>query len=167
MPFPGLSSSGDQVLVSTVTSRWTVLLIASHIPAARFSGCTMGMPSQVCCVSLLGSQSLAVTHTVDVNCPESQELLVSNRACLQLGRGFLSEAVIEPFWLWLPPACLSLTGNGLVHSLLALFWCLLSPLFCEWAWQCISLGLFERWFSLSLFLFLSLSLSLSLWLPTV
>ena len=35
-------------------------------------------------------------------------------------------------------ACLSLVGNGLVHSWLAL----LSPLFCEQAWQCLRLGLF-------------------------
>ena len=35
-------------------------------------------------------------------------------------------------------ACLSLAGNGLVRSWLAL----LSPLFCEQAWQCFRLGLF-------------------------
>ena len=42
-------------LLSAVTPRWAVGLIASPIPAARFSGCTMGVPSQVCRVSLLGS----------------------------------------------------------------------------------------------------------------
>ena len=35
-------------------------------------------------------------------------------------------------------ACLSLAGNGLIRSQLAL----LSPLFCEHAWQCLRLGLF-------------------------
>jgi len=35
-------------------------------------------------------------------------------------------------------ACLSLAGDGLVLSQLAL----LSPLFCEQAWQCLRLGLF-------------------------
>ena len=34
---------------------WGVHLIASPVPAAQFSGCTTGMPSQVCHVSLLGS----------------------------------------------------------------------------------------------------------------
>ena len=34
--------------------------------------------------------------------------------------------------------CLSLAGDGPVHSRLAL----LSPLFCEQAWWCLSLGLF-------------------------
>ena len=42
-------------LVSAVTGRWGVRLIASSIPAARLSGCTIGAPSQVCRVSLLGS----------------------------------------------------------------------------------------------------------------
>ena len=42
-------------LVSTVASSWRLCLLASPVPAARISGCTMGMSSQVCCVSLLGS----------------------------------------------------------------------------------------------------------------
>ena len=67
----------------------------------------MGVPSQVCRVSLLGSCSLAVTLLVDVDCLESQEVLVSNDVCLQFGIGCLSGAVIAPFQLWLPsPACL-------------------------------------------------------------
>ena len=42
-------------LASTVTPRSRVHLIAlpTPVPAARFSGCTTGVPSQVCCVSLL------------------------------------------------------------------------------------------------------------------
>ena len=52
-------------------------------------------------------------------------------------------------------------GDGPVLSQLALLWYLLSPLFCEWAWQCLRLELFTEKFSLSF----SLSfLSLSLWL---
>ena len=103
----------------------------------------------------------------DVNCPESQELLVSNGACLQCGRGCLSGATIAPFQLWLPapphphPACLYPAGNGPARSLLALLWCSLSPLFCERAWQCLSLGLFAGQFSLSLSLFSPLFLWLS------
>ena len=42
-------------LSSTVTPRWGVHLIASPVPAARFSVCTRGVPSQVCHVSLLGA----------------------------------------------------------------------------------------------------------------
>ena len=72
-----------------------------------FPGRTAGAPSQVCCVSLLGSSSLAATLLADVDHPESQEVLVSNKSCLQFGRGCLSGAAIAPFRLWLPsPACL-------------------------------------------------------------
>ena len=43
-------------------------LIASPVPAARFSGCTAGAPSQA-----------------DGDCPEPQKVLVSKEACLQFG----------------------------------------------------------------------------------
>ena len=82
MHFPGLSHSGSgswvqhkgtvgwacvlclsqvraaqvtRCLVSTVTPSWRVHLITSPVPAARFSGCRTGAPSQVYHVSLLGS----------------------------------------------------------------------------------------------------------------
>ena len=42
-------------LASTVAPSWRLHLITSPVPAAQFSGCTAGAPSQVCCVSLLGS----------------------------------------------------------------------------------------------------------------
>ena len=42
-------------LVSAVAPSWRLCLAAFPVPAACFSGCTMGMPSQVCCVSLLGA----------------------------------------------------------------------------------------------------------------
>ena len=75
-------------LVSAVTPSWRLWLIASPIPAARFfwvyNGCAFsGAHSQVCRVSLLGRFSLAATLPADVDCPESQEVLVSNEACLQ------------------------------------------------------------------------------------
>ena len=73
-------------------------LIASPVPAAQFSGCITGAPSQR-----------------DVDRPESQEVLVSNQAYMQCGRRCLSGAVIALFWLGLPsPACLWLpvTGGG-------------------------------------------------------
>ena len=60
-------------------------LIASPAPAAWFSGCTNGAPSQA-----------------DVDRPESQEVLVSIEACLQFGRLCLSGAMIAPYRLWLP-----------------------------------------------------------------
>ena len=92
MYLPGLSRSGsgtrvvlrgaDSVgpafcaLPGSEQLRWSgvwwarsLRLIASPIPAAQFSGCTTGTPSQA-----------------DVDRPESQEILVSNKACLQFGR---------------------------------------------------------------------------------
>ena len=42
-------------LASTVNPRCGVHLFISPVPASGFSGCTMGVSSQVCCVSLLGS----------------------------------------------------------------------------------------------------------------
>ena len=44
-------------------------ITTSPIPAAQFSGCTTSTHSQA-----------------DVDCPESQKVLVSNEACLQFGR---------------------------------------------------------------------------------
>ena len=58
-------------LASAVTPIWGLWLIASPVPAAQFSGCTTGMPSQVCHGSLLGSCSLVLTLLVNVNHPES------------------------------------------------------------------------------------------------
>ena len=55
MHFPGLSTSGDQVLDKCTLPRWVVHLITSVVPATQFPGCTVGALSQVCRVSPLGS----------------------------------------------------------------------------------------------------------------
>ena len=52
---PRSSSSGDQVLGELTLPRLGVHFITFPIPAAQFPGCTVGAPSQVCPVSLLGS----------------------------------------------------------------------------------------------------------------
>ena len=75
---PDPSSSCDQVFGGRTLPRWVVHLITSLLPTTRFSGCPVGLPSQVCCVSPLGCSSLAATLLVDVNHPRSQEDLVSN-----------------------------------------------------------------------------------------
>ena len=54
-PSPVRAAQVTRCLASAVAPTWGLRLVASPIPAARFSGCTMGVPSQVCCVSLLGS----------------------------------------------------------------------------------------------------------------
>ena len=69
-------------------------LIAFPVPAAQFSGCTAGSPSQV-----------------DGDCPEPQEVLAKKPACSLVGNAFLE--------LRLPPSspydsgCLSPEGDGL------------------------------------------------------
>ena len=91
---------------SAVAPSWRLRLIASPIPAARFSGCTMGAPSQVRRVSLLGSWSLAATLLADVDRSESQEVLASNEAACSLVED-ASLGPNAPFRLWQPaPACL-------------------------------------------------------------
>ena len=61
VPFPGPSSSG-------VWRARSLRLIAFPVPAAHFSGCATGAPSQA-----------------DGDCPEPREVLVSKEACLQFG----------------------------------------------------------------------------------
>ena len=51
---PDPSSSCDQVFGGRTLPSWVVHLITSLLPTTRFSGCPVGLPSQVCCVSPLG-----------------------------------------------------------------------------------------------------------------
>ena len=56
---------------------------------------------------------MAATLLVDVNCPRSQEDLVSNwEPARSLVEDTVSGAEIAPFWFWLPPACLPASGGG-------------------------------------------------------
>ena len=55
-----------------------VRCVLSPLPSQCCFLCTVGAPSQVCHVSLLGSLSLAATLPVDVNRTGSQEDLVNN-----------------------------------------------------------------------------------------
>jgi len=103
-----------------------------------------------------------VTLLADVNCPGSQEDLVSNwEPAHRLVEDAVSGLRLPPvFWLWLfahLPLCLW-RGEGPVCSQLALLWYLLNPLFCEWAWLHIRLEPFTRKFSLSFFFSVSLAI---------
>ena len=66
-------------------------LISSPVPAARFSGCTPGTPSQA-----------------DVYHPESQEVLATKPAC-----GLVDNAPLGPRLPASGSGCLSLKGDGL------------------------------------------------------
>ena len=78
VPFSGTSSSGDQMLGDYTVPGGPWILSTSLVPAAWFAGCAMRAPSQVCCVSPLGSWSQTATLLADVNHSGSQEDLVSN-----------------------------------------------------------------------------------------
>ena len=74
--FPGVRVWWACILCSSQVGaaqvmRYLVSAVAAiyHLPAARFSGCTTGTPSQA-----------------DVDHPEPQEVLVSKEACLQFCR---------------------------------------------------------------------------------
>ena len=55
VPFPGPSSSGNQVLGEFILPRWGGASYHPPVPALQFPGCAVGAPSQVCCcVSPLG-----------------------------------------------------------------------------------------------------------------
>ena len=143
VPFPGLSSSGNQVLGECTVPGGLCILITSPVPAVQFPGCTARAPSQVCFVSPLGSWSLAATLLVDVNHLGSQEDLVINwEPAHSLVKDAMSGAVIAPCLLALAVALLPLCfwqGNEPVCSCLALLWYLLNPLFCEQARLCLRL----------------------------
>ena len=98
-----------------------------------------------------------MTLLADVNCPGSQEDLVSKwEPAHSLVEDAISGAEIAPHLQALAvarlPVCLQQV-EGLVHSQLALLWYSLSPLFCEQAQQCLRLELFTGKLSLSLFYF--------------
>ena len=104
-----------------------------------------------------------MTLLADVNCPGSQEDLISNwEPAYSLVKDIISEIEIAPRLLALAatqlPLCLR-WGEGPVLSQLPLLWCLFNPLFYDCARLCLMP-------SLSLSLSLSLSFSLSGY-PTV
>ena len=98
-----------------------------------------------------------MTLLADVNCPGSQEDLISNwEPAYSLVKDIISEVEIAPRLLALAathlPLCLR-WGEGPVLSQLPLLWCLFNPLFYDCARLCLMPSL-----SLSLSLFPSLAI---------
>ena len=77
VPFPGLSSSGNQVLGKHTAPGGPCILITSPVPASQFPCVLKSSVSDVSYVSL-ESWSLAATLLVDVNHSRSQEDMVSS-----------------------------------------------------------------------------------------
>ena len=106
MPFPGLSSSGDQVF-------------GEHSP------CDLSRPLSLT-LSFLGVQPVHLLRRMLTVQNAKKSWLEMKPICSLVDNASLG-AVIAPFWLWLPlPAC---HWRAMVCSRLALF----SPLLCEWA----------------------------------
>ena len=76
--FPGLNSSGDQVLGECTVPGELCILIICLVPATPFPRCALRALSQVCCVCPLESWSQSATFLVGVNHPGSQEDVVSS-----------------------------------------------------------------------------------------
>ena len=108
--FPGPSSPGNQVLGEHTLPGCRA---SYHLPGPSHSNSwlAVGTPSPVCHGSLLGSWSLAATLPVDVNHPESQEILGSNwkPACSLVehavsGAEFAPGCCLSPcLWGWAGP----------------------------------------------------------------
>ena len=81
-PFPGLSSSGNQVLCEHTLPCGPCVLIITLVLAAWFPECAMRALSQVSHMSPL--ESLSQTVLVDVNHPGSQEDLVAAGSLLKI-----------------------------------------------------------------------------------
>ena len=119
--------------------RCALCLITSLVPAASFPGCAVRAPSQVYCVSPLGSWSLTMTLLVDANHPGSQEDLVSNwEPAHSLVECAVSGAEIAPRLPVLAATCLPLClwwgwGCEAVSTELASSPLVLPQLFVLWA----------------------------------
>ena len=145
--------------------RCVVHLITAPVPATPFPGCSIRAPSQACRVSPLGAWSQAATLLVDVNCPGSQEDLVSNwKPAHSLVEDAVSGAEIAACLPALAVTCLPVClwqGDGPVFSQLALLWYLFN--LCPVSRPGCALGWSFSWEnSLSPSLFFSFWLSYSL-----
>ena len=78
LPFPGPSSSGNQMLGEHIVPGGLVILVTSPGQATWFPSCITRAPCQVYRVSPLGRWSQAATFLADVKHPGSQEDMVSN-----------------------------------------------------------------------------------------
>ena len=112
-PFPGPSSSGDQVF-------------------GEHGLCDLSPPLSLP-LHFLGVQPAYLLRQISTIQNPKKSWLTMKTAC-----SLVDDASLLPPSSLAALACLSLVGDGPVCSQLAL----LSPLFCEWAWQCLGLGLF-------------------------
>ena len=111
VPFPGSSSSGDQVLGKHTVPGVPYVLITSPVPTTWFLGYTVRALSQVCYVSLLGSGSHPLSLLADVNHSGSQENLATGSLLTVWWRMLVSGAKISPCLLLLSVVCFPASGG--------------------------------------------------------
>ena len=145
VPFPGLSSSDDQVLGEHTVPGGPCVLVTSPVLATWFPRRDARALSQVCHMSPQETWSQAVTLLVDVTHPGSQEDVISS---WEPAHSFVEDAIsgadcsspLSSSSGRLKPASLPPGGEGPVRSQLALLWYSLNPLFCVslpgWALGC-------------------------------
>ena len=109
-PSHGLSISGDQVLGEH--SRPQLKAASYRLPCPSLSVFWVHNCRAFSGVSLLRSWSLAANLPEDVDHPESKEVLVSNKVCLQFGGGCPPGAATARFRLWLPSPAWLRRGMG-------------------------------------------------------
>jgi len=160
MPFPGPSSSGDQVLGKHTVPVGPWVLI---FPWSQSLG-VLGVPSEChlrCAMFLLWGADLRLQPSWQMSTVQDpRKTWLATGACSQFGGGccLWGRDCLLPSSssVALLPLCLR-CGEGLVHSQLALLWCSLNPLFSEPARLCLRIELFRGKFSLSRFFPPSLS----------
>ena len=162
VPFPGLRSSGDQVLGKhTIPGVWCILSPPRFRPLS-FLGASQER-HLTCSVCLLWGPELRLQPSWKMSTiqdPRKTWLAVLG-ACSQFDGGcsLWGKDCVLP--LALVVTCLPLClwrGEGLVQSQLALLWYSVNPLFCEPARLCLKLELYAGKFSLSSFPPISLTI---------
>ena len=135
VPFPGPSSSGDQVL----GKRGHCNLLPPLSLLLGFLGVKLAHLLR-CAVCLFWGADLWLRPAWWMSTIQNpkKSWLATKPACSLVDDASLGLQL--PLLALAAPTCLSPAGDGLVRSWLAL----LSPLFCEQAWQCLRVRAFHR-----------------------
>ena len=114
VPFPGLSSSGDQVLGECTVPGGPCILITSLVPATQFPRCAARAPSQVCrTFPLRADLRLQPSWQMStIQDPRKTWLATGNLLIVWWRMTSLGPRLPLAFQLWLSPACLSASTGG-------------------------------------------------------
>ena len=125
VPFPGVSSSGVQVLGESTLPRWAVCLIISWFQPLGFLGALQECRLR-CAVCLLWRVDLRLQSSWQMSTvqdPRKTWLATGSLLTVWWMMPSLGPRLSLAFQLWLLPACLSASGGkGTVCSWLALLW---------------------------------------------